>query len=76
MTLIATQLRDRLWLVLQEQYVPHPDIELKLGVRGESEKAMILTRIELNQFQRRAMLAVPGAIELHCGLVGALAGLK
>eukprot|EP00961_Rhodomonas_salina_P009453 128114-Rhodomonas_salina.1 len=37
---------------------------------------MILTRIELNQFQRRATLAVPGAIELHRGLVGALAGRK
>lgn len=76
MTSIATQLRDRLGFVLQERYVKQPDIELKVGTRGESKKAMILTRIELNQFQRRATLSVPGAIELHRGLVGALAGRK
>eukprot|EP00961_Rhodomonas_salina_P021626 290556-Rhodomonas_salina.1 len=35
---------------------------------------MILTRIELGQFQRRATLALPSAIGLHRALTGALAG--
>eukprot|EP00961_Rhodomonas_salina_P112891 1518770-Rhodomonas_salina.1 len=72
--LIAHKLRDRLGCVLVHKGVEHPDIDTKLQARSKSGRAMILTRIELGQFQRRATLALPSAIGLHRALTGALAG--
>eukprot|EP00961_Rhodomonas_salina_P271840 3672842-Rhodomonas_salina.2 len=75
MLIIANQLRDRLGCVLVPKGVAHPDIEIKLQARAsDAGRAMIFTRIELSQFQRRATLALPAAIGLHRVLTGALVG--
>eukprot|EP00961_Rhodomonas_salina_P292772 3933204-Rhodomonas_salina.1 len=71
---IALQFRNRLGFLLVHQGVEHPDIDLRVPDRAASGGAKIFTRVELQQFQRRAVLAVPAAIELHRALTGAVAG--
>eukprot|EP00961_Rhodomonas_salina_P198446 2677293-Rhodomonas_salina.3 len=56
------------------QGVDHPDIKLLVPDRAALGGGKIFTLVKLRQFQPRAVLAVPSAIELHQALTGAVAG--
>eukprot|EP00961_Rhodomonas_salina_P250338 3384211-Rhodomonas_salina.2 len=73
-TTVAFQMRDRLGFVLVPAGGVQPGIEELRASNTRSGRKRVFTRIELSQYQRRAMLALPGCFELHRILHGLLCG--